>query len=117
MPNGDFRAYALIASGLVAVAAIVVAVLRPEQTTNVFGFALTMVTILLAGAGLSAGQIQIVANQDQIRDQVAAVHEKVNGITSALVDSTAAASFQEGQAAGPGAPIPTPPSSKVPPPP
>jgi hypothetical protein len=102
--NGNFRTYALIASAVVAVVAIGGSLYKPDEATVLFGFALTIITILLAAAGLSVGQVQLTAKVD-------AVHDKVNGITTALVDSTASSSFQQGQAAGPGAPIPPAPST------
>ena len=109
--NGNFRTFALVAAALVAVVAIVASVIKPEEAVTILGFAVTIVTILIAAAGLSAGQVQIKSNLADTDAKVDAVHDKVNGLTTQLVDTTASNSFQAGQAAGPGAPVPPVPSS------
>jgi hypothetical protein len=103
-----FKPYALVLLVLVVVAAIALVVvttirggdLSDPHVSTLLGYALTIAAILIAGLGLSS--------------QVAAVHTSINGRMTELVDSTAAASFQAGQIAPEGTPVPPAPSTVAP---
>lgn len=107
----QLRVYAFALLGLIVVAALVLLAaalftghdLADPRITTPLGFALTIISILLAALGLSG--------------QVAAVHTAINGRVEQLVDAAAVNGFQAGQAAGPGAPLPPAPSTVTPPPP
>ena len=103
-----FRVYALILLALVVIAAIALVVvtslrggdLSDPHVSALLGYALTIAAVLIAGLGLS--------------NQVAAVHSSINGRMTELVDTTASSSFQAGQSAPPGSPIPPAPSTLAP---
>jgi hypothetical protein len=103
-----FKPYALVLLVLVvlgAIALVVVVTLRGGDLSDphismLLGYALTIAAILIAGLGLSS--------------QVAAVHTSINGRMTELVDTTAAASFQAGQIAPEGSPVPAAPSTLAP---
>jgi hypothetical protein len=103
-----FKPYALALLVLVILAAITLAVvvtlrggdLSDPHISTLLGYALTIAAVLITGLGLSS--------------QVAAVHTSINGRMTELVDTTAVASFQAGQAAPPGSPVPPAPSTVAP---
>jgi hypothetical protein len=98
-----FQIAALIAAVVVALGAFVVIILQPHRDPLViFGFAGTIVTVLLAAAGLGSG--------------IQTVHVAVNSRLDQLVRSTASDAFQRGQTAGPGA-VPADPTVTPPTPP
>ncbi len=103
-----FKPYALALLVLVVVAAIALVVvttlrggdLSDPHVSTLLGYALTIAAVLIAGLGLSS--------------QVASVHTAINGRMTELVDTTASSSFQAGQAAPPGSPVPPAPSTLAP---
>lgn len=90
----------------IAAAALVLGVLLTghdlgdPRVIEVLGFLGTIITVLLTASGLNT--------------KVAEVHTAINGRMAQLVDATASTSFQAGQTAGVGAPIPPAPSSLIP---
>jgi hypothetical protein len=103
-----FRPYAVVLLVLVVVAAIVLVIvvlvtghdLSDPHISNLLGYAVTIATVLIAALGLSS--------------QIHAVDKSINGRVTELVDTTASNSFQAGQAAPAGSPIPPPPSASAP---
>lgn len=112
MPTGT-QAYAVLGIVITIVAAmLLVAVvfltghdLSNPEITQLLGFAGTVIIMLFGLLGVNAN----------LASKVQDVHLSINSRMDQLVDSTASSSFQQGQAAGPGAPIPPSPSKTAPP--